>query len=280
MDDTAEQMAAQASQRSVLDKDLNSTTEMQQVRSRSSSRKRNPTEKGLEMQKQETKKHEKAFNKAYTSWKQTAKEIRCKLKALCTCEELEQILKDIQTSQDVVTQHYAPLLRNQTATPEIVRRVDVCSILSTEICDLVSKRIETVDVIQKREVVKERVRQILNKEEYESIFGCTNTETIISVSSQTVESLSAVSETSSEASSKRADAEAELAAKVEQKRAIQEISNQQAQLVKLENDWKLEEARMLADIKQKEIEMRSKLEEEKAKLQLLQAEKDVNIAAA
>lgn len=55
MDDTAEQMAAQASQRSVLDKDLNSTTEMQQVRSRSSSRKRNPTEKGLEMQKQETK---------------------------------------------------------------------------------------------------------------------------------------------------------------------------------------------------------------------------------
>lgn len=200
MDDTAEQMAAQASQRSVLDKDLNSTTEMQQVRSRSSSRKRNPTEKGLEMQKQETKKHEKAFNKAYTSWKQTAKEIRCKLKALCTCEELEQILKDIQTSQDVVTQHYAPLLRNQTATPEIVRRVDVCSILSTEICDLVSKRIETVDVIQKREVVKERVRQILNKEEYESIFGCTNTETIISVSSQTVESLSALSETSSEAS--------------------------------------------------------------------------------
>ncbi|XP_073785217.1 uncharacterized protein [Danio rerio] len=280
MDDTAEQMAAQASQRSVLDKELNSTTEMQQVRSRSSSRKRNPTEKGLEMQKQETKKHEKAFNKAYTSWKQTAKEIRCKLKALCTCEELEQILKDIQTSQDVVTQHYAPLLRNQTATPEIVRRVDVCSILSTEICDLVSKRIETVDVIQKREVVKERVRQILNKEEYESIFGCTNTETIISVSSQTVESLSAVSETSSEASSKRADAEAELAAKVEQKRAIQEISNQQARLVKLENDWKLEEARMLADIKQKEIEIRSKLEEEKAKLQLLQAEEDVNIAAA
>lgn len=189
-------------------------------------------------------------------------------------------MKDIQTSQDVVTQHYAPFLRNQTATPEIVRRVDVCSILSTEICDLVSKRIETVDVIQKREVVKERVRQILNKEEYESIFGCTNTETIISVSSQTVESLSAVSETSSEASSKRADAEAELAAKVEQKRAIQEISNQQARLVKLENDWKLEEARMLADIKQKEIEMRSKLEEEKAKLQLLQAEKDVNIAAA
>lgn len=232
------------------------------------------------MYKQEAKKHEKAFNKAYNSWKQTAKETRSKLKALCTCEELEQILKDVQTRQDVVTQHYAPLLRNQTTTPEIVKRVDVCATLSAEICDLVSKRIETIDEIHKKEVVKERVRQILNKNEYESIFGCTNTDTVISESSQTSESPLATSVTSSKASSKRADAEAELAAKVEQAKAMQEIHNQQARLLKMENDWKLNEARMLAEMKRKETEMRLKLEEEKTKLQMLQAEKEVKVAAA
>ncbi len=148
----------QASQKSVPDKDLDTSTGMQHVRSRSSSRKRIRTEKGQEMHEQEAKRHEKAFNKAYDFWKQMAKEVRSKLKALCTCEELEQILKDIQTRQDVVTQHYAPLLRNNTSTPEVVKRVDVCSTLTAEICDLVSKRIETVNEIQKKEVVKERVK--------------------------------------------------------------------------------------------------------------------------
>ncbi len=148
----------QASQKSVPDKDLDTSTGMQHVRSRSSSRKRIRTEKGQEMHEQEAKRHEKAFNKAYDFWKQMAKEVRSKLKALCTFEELEQILKDIQTRQDVVTQHYVPLLHNNTSTPEVVKRVDVCSTLTAEICDLVSKRIETVNEIQKKEVVKERVK--------------------------------------------------------------------------------------------------------------------------
>lgn len=73
--------------------------------------------------------------------------------------------------------------------------------------------------------MKERVRQILNKDEYASVFGCTNTDTIISESSQTSESL-ITSKTSSKASSKQADAEAELASKVEQAKAMQEIHNQ------------------------------------------------------
>lgn len=170
------------------------------------------------------------------------------------------------------------MLRNQTTTPEIVKRVDVCATLSAEICDLVSKRIETFDEIHKKEVVKERVRQILNKNEYESIFGCTNTDTVISESSQTSESLLATSDTSSKASSKRP--EAELAAKVEQAKAMQEIHNQQARLLKMENDWKLNEARMLAEMKRKETEMCLRLEEEKTKLQMLQAEKEVKVAAA
>lgn len=140
-------------------------------------------------------------------------------------------------------------------------------------CHTNRRNIETVEQIQQKEVVKERVRQTLNKDEYASVFGYTNTDTIISESLIT-------SETSSRASSKRVDAEAELAAKVEQTKAMQEIHNQQARLLEMENDWKLNEARMLAEVKQKESEVRLRLEEERTRLQMLQADKEVKVAAA
>lgn len=61
---------------------------------------------------------------------------------------------------------------------------------------------------------------------------------------------------------------------------MQEIHNQQARLLEMEKDWKLNEARMLAEVKQKESEMRLKLEEERTRLQMLQADKEVKVAAA
>lgn len=48
----------------------------------------------------------------------------------------------------------------------------------------------------------------------------------------------------------------------------------------MENDWKLNEARMLAKMKQKESEMHLRLEEERTRLQMLQADKEVKVATA
>lgn len=84
--------------------------------------------------------------------------------------------------------------------------------------------------------------------------------TVISESSPSLESQSKVS---SKTSSKRADTEAELAAKIEQAKAMQEISDQQVGLQKIENDWKLNDAKMLAEIKQRETEVSLRLEEER-----------------
>lgn len=61
---------------------------------------------------------------------------------------------------------------------------------------------------------------------------------------------------------------------------MREIQVQQARLHKLETEWKLKEASMLSEMKQKEVEMHLKLEQERAKLQQLQAEKEIEIAAA
>lgn len=61
---------------------------------------------------------------------------------------------------------------------------------------------------------------------------------------------------------------------------MKEIQAQQAHLHKLEGEWKLKEAKMLVEMKQKDVEMQQQLEQGRTKLQQLQAAKDVAIAAA
>ncbi len=273
-EDTVEHIVKQVNEMSLPSVEI-SNPPLQQIRS--SSRERRFTEKGLEMREQETKKKEKAFYKAYNGWKETAKETRSRMKMFCSRENLEKIQQDIQSQHNSVYQQYEPILRNHATSPDIVNRMDACAALTAEISDLVSKRLETIGEDYNEELVKERVRQVLNKDEYGSIFGCTITNTVISESSQ---GSGNQSKTSSKISSKRADAEAELAAKQEQAKAMQGIHDQQAKLNKMESDWKLCEAKMLAEIKQREIEMQQRLEEERKRLHQLQVEKEVKVAAA
>lgn len=255
--------------------EMDNPTETQQVRS--SSRERNLTEKGQELKKQELKKKEKAFNKAYETWRLAAKEIRAKLKTFCSPEELEGIQRNIKAKHDKVCQHYEPIRLNHTSTPGVVKKMDACSTLSSEICDIVNKRMENIDKAFNDCLEKERVRMQLNKEEYGSVFGRTNTETVVS---QSLEEPDDQVSNISMSSSKRADAEAELAAKVEQAKAVQMLHAQQAKLEKLETEWKLRETQMLVEIKEREAEMKLKLEEEKSKLQQLKAESEVKVAEA
>lgn len=244
---------------------------------KSSSREKKQTEKGKEMHNQDAKKREKTFHKAYNSWKLTARETRTKLKTLCSSEDLNELQKDIETKHEAVRQQYEPILRNSNTTPEIVNKMDACVTLTKEICKLIGNRLETITENYNDQLEKERVREMLNKNDYGSVFGHTKTET--TSSSESSEESSNHSGASSTHSNK-VDAKAELAAKMEQSKAIEEIQAQQAHLHKLESEWKLKEAKMLSEMKQREVEMQQQLEHERAKLQQLQAEKEVAIAAA
>ncbi|KAL6475780.1 hypothetical protein MHYP_G00168200 [Metynnis hypsauchen] len=155
--------------------------------------------------------------------------------------------------------------------------MDACVVLTKEICDLISNRLETIDEVYNDQLEKERVREMLNKKEYGSVFGLTKTETVSS--SESTEKSSKLS-SSAIIHNSRVDAEAELAAKLEQSKATEEIQAQRAHLHKLESEWKLKEAKMLSEIKQREVEIQQQLEQERAKLQQLQATKEVAIAAA
>lgn len=78
-------------------------------------------------------KNEKTFNKAYKSWKNTAKEVRVKLKAFCSAKDLDKIQMNIKSTQAIVHQNYEPIRRNHTTTPDIVKRIVACDTLTVEI---------------------------------------------------------------------------------------------------------------------------------------------------
>lgn len=118
---------------SSLPEEVKNSTETQPVRS--SSRERTLTEKGKELQKQELKKKEKAFYKAYETWRVAAKEIRAKLKTFCSPEDQG----NIKAKHDKVCQHYEPIRLNGTSTPDVVKKMDACSTVSSDICDIVNK---------------------------------------------------------------------------------------------------------------------------------------------
>lgn len=67
-------------------KDNTKPTDTQEMTPRA--RERQLTEKGRQLCEEETKRHLKAFMKAYESWKRIAKDARTKLKKFCLKEDL------------------------------------------------------------------------------------------------------------------------------------------------------------------------------------------------
>ncbi|KAJ8015422.1 hypothetical protein DPEC_G00025950 [Dallia pectoralis] len=132
-------------------------------------------------------------------------------------------------------------------------------------------RLETVDEVFNPELEKLRVRMALKKDEYGSIFGYTGTDTVTSLSENSIPS---------QGSSKHVDAEAELAAQHERVKAIYQVQVQEEVLNKLEEEKqlvlkRLEEERQVA-LKGIEANMR----QERKRLQQIQAESEVRIAEA
>lgn len=74
------------------------------------------TEKGKQLRDETAKKQLKAFLKSCHSWKETARDVRSKLKKFCGAAELDEINIQIQSRYDHVTQNYELLQRNSINT--------------------------------------------------------------------------------------------------------------------------------------------------------------------
>ena len=180
------------------------------------------TEKGQEWNFQEAKRHEKAFIKAYDSWKQTARQGRTLLKSLCSHEDLSRIQTEMERNHVMVRQNYDTIKRNHATTPVIANKMDACDTITEEIANLVSKHLEAPIDNYNEEYEKEIVRAALNKKEFGSIFGHTRTETRRTGSVKSTHQSHAVSN----GSIKRVEAEVELAAKLAQAKANKYIQAQ------------------------------------------------------
>lgn len=74
------------------------------------------TEKGKQLRDETAKKQLKAFLKSCHSWKETARDVRSKLKKFRGAAELDEINIQIQSRYDHVTQNYELLQRNSINT--------------------------------------------------------------------------------------------------------------------------------------------------------------------
>lgn len=140
--------------------------------------------------------------------------------------------------------------------------MDTCGSLTEEITKFAEERSgEKYD----GHLQKERVRITFNKDEYQSVFGQSNTETQLSNASYV---------------SSRKIAEAELAAKKVEAQSIKEIQLQQAKLGQIRTDFKKKEATMQAELKMHQAQMQESLETERLKLKQMDADMEVKVAEA
>ena len=83
--------------------------------------------------------YREAFIEAYTTWTHTARNVRAALKRFCSAEDLYDIKKNIQTQHNATNEHYQLIQRNCIITPDIVKQMDACITITTEICETVDK---------------------------------------------------------------------------------------------------------------------------------------------
>ena len=154
---------------------------------KSGTRQRPPTEKGHLMQDENARKHGKAFIKAYTTWAKSVKNMRTALKSFCSLEDLRGMKQMIQKQHNAISEHYELIQLNCTPNSDIVKKMDACLSITPDICEIVDKRLDTINQPFNEQLAKTLVRTTLNKDEYGSIFGNTNTETVISDDAEEVE---------------------------------------------------------------------------------------------
>lgn len=148
--------------------------------------------------------------------------------------------------------------------------MDTCIRITTEIEEIVEKRIETIDGVFNTTYEKAQVRMILNKDEYGSVFGGTNTDTVHSLGKESIHSW---------ASSKHADAGAELAAQQERAKAVHKIQAQEEVLSRLEGEKQIALKRIEEEKQEALKKIEAELREERKRLQRIKVESEVKVAA-
>lgn len=138
---------------------------------RRSEREKHPTEKGIQYIKEESARREKKIMYAYVNFKAKVQFIRTKLKQECTKKELGNMIQSVGVYEPILKQEYESLRTMTTPSPDIRRRMDSCSSVTTEIITLLKTRYAEADKEFNPDTVKESLSKLLEREDARSIYG-------------------------------------------------------------------------------------------------------------
>lgn len=210
---------------------------------------RNPTEKMLAFQEEEAQKREKRLIHLYEQWKIQARNSRDQLKLDIPENQIVAFIDTLEKKRDDVINIYVKIRDQFTPSSEIRRRIDACEAVTKNIFKIAYERISGIDGDFDREAVKQRLRELLDRDYARSIYGST----VSHCTQHSARSLVAA---------KRLDAASGLATK------------------EVEYETLLEEEKQQRKIQLLEEQQRKDLEARKHELERLKIEKDIRAAQA
>lgn len=218
---------------------------------RRSGRGRNPMDKMLSFQREEAHKKEKRLTHLYEQWKIQARNAREQLKLDIPENQLAALKDTLEKGKDDLTNVYVEIRYHLTPSSER-RRIDACEAVTQDIVKIAYEAIAGIDGDFDSEAVKQRLRELLNRDYARSIYSSR-----ASPSSQHSSSNHGQPSVCSTVAAKRIDAAAELAAK------------------EAEYEVLLEEERQTERIQLLEEQQKRELEAQKHELKRLNVEKDI-----
>ncbi|KAL1268410.1 hypothetical protein QQF64_033773 [Cirrhinus molitorella] len=187
---------------------------------RRSERERRPTEKMIELKRDELAKRERKFMFTYLNFKADAQFIRSKFKEECSETELNDMIVTAEKREAELKQIYESIRSLNIPSQDVKRRMDSCTSVTSELTALLKGRWTEVGTKEfDAKAVKESLLQLLQRDDAKSIYG------------STVSRAERDSQHSSHMSVKRAEAAARLAAKRAELKREKEILAQRKELL-------------------------------------------------
>lgn len=138
---------------------------------RHSCRSRNPTEKMLELQKDEAQKRERKLSCLYDQWKPQARKARNQLKADIPESQLASLVDTIESAKENVLSMYVEIRDRITPSTEIRRRIDACEAVTRDILKIAYERISGINGDFNSGEEKQRLHELLHHDYALSIYG-------------------------------------------------------------------------------------------------------------
>ncbi|XP_026214228.1 uncharacterized protein LOC113160973 [Anabas testudineus] len=203
----------------------------------------------LAYQREESYKKEKRLLQLYEQWKIQARKAREQLKVDIPESQIADLIDTLEKAKNDIADIYMEVRDHVTPSGETRRRIDACEAVTRDIVNVAYERIAGIDGDFDSTTVKQRLRELLNRDYARSIYGST-------ASGSSIHSVTSIVAT------KVADTAAELAAK------------------KVEYEMLMEEEKQRERIQQLEEQQKRDLAVQKHELEKFKFERDIRAAQA